>query len=150
MRKKEKIMTTKNPSAFSVRELINQNQLIPFRTVQIPTTGYISGNGGTLTFHASGFVNRANVREFLFFGDGTTPTNFDVQLYTTSSCISSEIQYWYSGINTREIDMPNQPVMIIDKDATECLHGTVINNSTTSGMIINYIGLMYNRMLEVS
>jgi len=144
-------MTTKNPSAFSVRELINQNQLIPFRTSALGTAAnYISGQGGTLTFHASGFINRASVQEFIFMGDGTTPTNYDIELYTTSSCISSEIQYWYSGINTRHIDLPDKPIMIIDNDATECLHGKITNNSPTSGMTMNYIELRYNRMLEVS
>jgi len=143
-------MPTKNISAFSVREIVNQQQLIPFRTSQIAASNnYVSGNGGTYTFHASGFINRANVLEFIYSGNGTTPTNFDVELYMTSSCTSNQIQYYYTGVNTREVDTQLFYKPIVDNDATQCLHGKIINNAI-SGMYMNYIEVRYNRLLEVS
>ena len=141
-------MVTKNISAFSVREIINQNSLIPFRTSQIASSStYVSGS---VTFHASGFVNRAAVNEFLFVGNGLAPTDYNVEFFMTSSCVSSERQYYYSNINLRAIDQPNNPIPIFDNDATECLHGKITNNTTTSGMWISYIGVRFNRLLEVS
>jgi len=145
-------MTTKNISAFSVREEANQNALIPFRTSQIATSSnYVSGNGGTFTFHASGFVNRANVRQVMVVGNGLgTPTNYDIEFFMTSSMVSSERQYYYENINTRVIDLAAQPIPIFDNDASEHLHGRVTNNATTSGMWLQYIDIKYNRLLEIS
>lgn len=146
-------MVTKNISAFSVREIVNQNALIPFRTTQIAASGanlYISGNGGTFNFHASGFSNRANVHQLIFVGNGLAPTNYDVSFFMTSSLISSERQYYYTNINLRAIDNPSTPIVFIDNDNSNCLHGKVTNNSTTSGMWMNYIQLHYNRLLEIS
>ena len=144
-------MATKNIAAFSVRELDNQNAIIPFRTSQIATSAaYISGNGGTYTFHASGFVNRASVRQLMFVGNGFGPTDFDVEFFMTSSLVSSERQYFYENINLRAIDLPQQPVFLFDNDASECLHGKITNNATTSGMWLNFIDIKYNRLLEVS
>lgn len=146
-------MATKNPSCFSVREILNQQSIIPFRTSQIAASGannYISGNGGTYTFHASGFVNRANVHEIIMVGNGLAPTNFNVEFFMTSSLVSSERQYYYSNINTRAIDSPTTPIKIFDNNATGTLHGRITNNATTSGMWVEYIDLKYNRLLEIS
>jgi hypothetical protein len=147
-------MVTKNVAAFSVRELDNQNAVIPFRTSQIATSSnYISGNGGTFTFHASGFVNRANVRQFMFVGNGLGPTNYNVEFFMTSSLVSSERQYFNQNIDLRTTDLPQQSILIFDNDRTECLHGKITNNTTSgywSGMWMQYIDIRYNRMLEVS
>jgi hypothetical protein len=146
-------MVLKNISAFSVREIQNQQVQIPFRTAQIAASGanlYISGNGGTYTFHASGFVNRANVRQVMAIGNGASPTNFDIEFFQTSSLTSTERQYFYSNINTRVIDTPTTPIPFIDMDNSNCLHGKITNNSSTSGMWLNYVQIHYNRMLEIS
>jgi len=143
-------MTTKNISAFTVREIDNQTAVIPFRTSQIAASNnYVSGNGGTFTFHASGFVNRAAVQQFIFVGNGDTPTDYNVSLFMTSSMVSSERQYYYSNINLRTVDNPNSPILIFDNDGSGCLHGKIKNNAT-SGMFMPYIELRYNRMLEIS
>ncbi len=146
-------MVLKNISAFSVRELDNQNAIIPFRTSQIAGSGvnkYISGNGGTYTFHASGFVNRANVRQLSFVGNGLAPTNYTIEFFMTSSLTSTNLQYQYTNINLRAMDTFEMPLMFMDADATETLHGKVTNNATTSGMWLEYIDVKFNRLLEVS
>jgi hypothetical protein len=141
-----------NPSAFTVREIDNQTVLYPFRTTQLATsTNYISGNGGTFTFHASGFRNRALVHQIMVVGNGLgTPSNYNVEFFMTSSLVSSERQYYNQNINVRTIDLAQQPFPIFDNDSTECLHGKITNNAATSGMWLNYIDIKYNRMVEVS
>jgi len=141
-----------NPSAFTVREIDNQTVLYPFRTTQIATSAnYISGNGGTFNFHASGFRNRTLVHAITIVGNGLgTPNDFNIEFFMTSSLVSSERQYFNQNINLRTIDLAQYPMPIFDNDATGCLHGRVTNNAATSGMWLNYIDIKYNRMVEAS
>lgn len=143
----------KNISAFTVRELDNQQALQIFRTSaigdQVNGGVGISGNGGTFSFHASGFWNVVDVRQVTIVGEGVAPTNFDVEFGWTSSLVSTATQYLYTQINKRVIDLPNAPFSIVDLDNTNCLHGKITNNAT-SGMTINVIDIRCNRMLEVS
>jgi len=146
-------MSITNISQYSVREIANQNTLIPFRTSQIAASGaglYISGNGGTYNFHASGFSNRALAHQIMFVGNGLAPVDYDIEFFMTSSMISSERQYYYENINLRSIDLPIQPIPLIDNDNSGCLHGRVTNNATTSGMWLSFIDIKYNRLLEIN
>lgn len=135
----------------TVREVINQQKLHRFRTEQIATSSnYVSGRGGTFNFHASGFVNAADVKSFVFVGNGLGATNYDVSLFMTSSMTSAERQYYYTGINLRTIDNPDAPIPIFDIDNTGCIHGKLTNNDLTSGLWMNFIELRYHKLLEVS
>ncbi len=142
-------MVTKNISAFSVREIVNQNTLIPFRTSQIGVSGNCSGVGSTFSFHASGFVNRANVHQIMIVGDGPGPLNYDISFFMTSSMVSSQRQYYYQTINLRAIDLPNQPIPLFDNDNTNCLHGQITNQYPAS-VFLDFIDIKYNRLLEIS
>jgi len=135
----------------TVREVDNQFRNNRFRTSQIAASGvgkYISGNGGTYTFHASGFVNNASIHEVIIVGNGLDPTNYNVEFFMTSSLISSERQYYYQDINLRAIDGASYPFPLHDINETEHLHGKITNDAT-SGMWIDYIELRYNDMLQV-
>lgn len=133
----------------TTREIINQSRIERFRTSQIAASNTISGNGGTFTFHASSFCNIANVRQFMIVGNGVAPTNYNVEFFMTSSLVSSERQYFNQNINLRTTDLPNQPISIFDTDKSDCLHGKITNNATSS-MHLDYIELRFNRMLSVS
>lgn len=141
-----------NPSAFSVREIVNQNQLHRFRTAQILASGNTNTSGllAAYGFHASNFVNIANVQQLLFVGDGVQPTNYDVEFFMTSSLVSSERQYWYSNINLRAIDSPNNSIPFFDGNGSNCLHGKITQNTSGGSFFMDYIEIRYNRMLEIS
>lgn len=142
-------MTTKNTAAFSVREIVNQNAIIPFRTSQIGVSGNCSGVGTTFDFHASGFYNRANARQIMIVGNGPGPLNYDISFFMSSSLTSSERQYYYQTINLRAIDLPAQAIPLFDNDNTNCLHGRITNQYSAS-VFLSYIDIKYNRMLEIS
>ncbi len=140
----------KNVSAFTEREILNQNTITQFRTSQLgSSSNYISGNGGTLNFHASGFTEVANIQQLIFNGMGDDPTSYDIEFFMISSNIISERQYYYTSINTRIIHTPSPSIILIDNNNSNCLHGKITNNSNTSGMWLNYIEIRYNRMLKV-
>lgn len=142
-------MATKNISAFSVREIVNQNTIIPFRTTQIGASGFCSGVGTTFDFHASGFYNRALAKQIMIVGNGPGPINYDISFFMTSSMTSSERQYYYQTINLRAIDLPAQSIPLFDNDDSNCLHGRITNQYSAS-VFLNYIDIKYNRMLEIS
>jgi len=142
-------MVIKNISAFSVREIVNQNALIPFRTTQIGVSGNCSGVGATFDFHASGFSNRSDARQIMIVGNGPGPVNYDISFFMTSSMTSTQRQYYYQTINLRAIDLPTQPIPLIDNDNTNCLHGRITNQYSAS-VFLNYIDIKYNRLLEIS
>jgi len=142
-------MVIKNISAFSVREILNQQTVIPFRTTQIGSSGQCSGVGTTFDFHASGFSNRANVQQIMFTGNGPGPINYDISFFMTSSMTSSDRQYYYQGINLRAIDLADPIIPLIDNDGTNCLHGKITNQYSAS-VFLNFIDIKYNRLLEIS
>lgn len=139
-------MVVHNVSAFTVREIENQNQLLRFRTAQIGASGTLSGVNVSLTFHASGFQNQTLLKQILIMGNGDTPSDYRLELYNTSSCVSSEIQYLVSSITgLRHIEsLNNYP--LIDIDGTECLHGK-LTQQTSASVYLNYIELRFDRML---
>lgn len=142
-------MAIKNISAFSVREIDNQNAVIPFRTSQIGASGFCSGVGTTFDFHASGFTNRADARQIMIVGNGPGPLNYDISFFMSSSLTSSERQYYYQTINLRAIDLPTQPIPLFDNDNTNTLHGRITNQYSAS-VFLSYIDIKYNRLLEIS
>lgn len=141
-----------NPSAFSVREIANQQQLRRFRTAQILASGNLntSGVGVSYTFHASGFQDIVRVHQIIMVGNGVQPTNYDVEFYMTSSMTSSDRQYWFSNINLRTIDSLQYPIPIFDLDNTGCLHGKLTQNTSGGSFFMDYIELRYNRILPSS
>jgi len=138
-----------NVSAFSVRELANQNQLRRFRTAQILASGNVntSGLNASYGFHASGFSDVARVHEVIIVANGVQPTNYDVEFFMTSSLASNTRQYHFSNINLRAIDDPNYPIPMFDLGNTDCLHGKITQNASGGSFFMDYIEMRYNRIL---
>lgn len=138
-----------NISAFTVREIANQNQLRRFRTSQILASGNTdtSGINASYGFHASGFNNINRVHEIIMVGDGTQPTNYNVEFFMSSSMVSSERQYYYANVNLRAIDGGDYPIPFYDLDDSDCLHGKITQNTSGGSFFMKYIELRYNRVL---
>ena len=138
-----------NVSAFSVRELANQNQLRRFRTAQILSSGNVntSGLNASYSFHASGFSDISRVNQIIMVANGAQPTNYNVEFFMTSGMTSSDRQYFFSNINLRAIDSPNYPIPLFDIGQTGCLHGKITQNTSGGSFFMDFIELRYNRIL---
>jgi hypothetical protein len=142
----------------TVAEVVRQELVKRFNTGRIPAAGEIAATGGTANIEIDGFIQKAALRQLKFFGEGTNPTDFTVELFEKAAPHTTNQfrNYVKANINTSGLDNPATPIVIEDQEPAKAgvilptlkqLHVRVTNNAGGT-MHVTDIEIHFNELIS--